>query len=183
MANFNKPLKILLFTISLALLSGAMIGPIYALFVEGIGGDLLSASITFAAFAFFAAITTLLTGKLFDDTKDSELILALGYFVLGLGYLLYMFVNSITFLLIVQAIIGIGTAIYVPAFETVFSKYSSSRKFGSSYEFIKYIAIALGSIIGGFIGVYFGFKVIFVIMVVLCFASALYIYKLPKWVL
>jgi len=40
----KKKLKILLVTNGLILLSGAMIGPIYAIYVKKIGGDLLDAS-------------------------------------------------------------------------------------------------------------------------------------------
>ena len=44
-AKINKRVKVLLVTNSVILLSVAMLGPIYALFVDEIGGSLLDASV------------------------------------------------------------------------------------------------------------------------------------------
>jgi len=41
----NRGLRILLVTNAMILLAGAMLGPIYAIFVEKVGGNLLDASI------------------------------------------------------------------------------------------------------------------------------------------
>ena len=71
----NKSLRILLITNGIVLIAGAMLGPIYALFVEKIGGSLLDASLTGGFFALAAGITTLLAGKFADKHKD-ELIVA-----------------------------------------------------------------------------------------------------------
>ena len=60
---FNKAIRILLTTNSFILIASAMLAPIYALFVEEIGSDLLDASYAFAVFAFVAGITTLISGK------------------------------------------------------------------------------------------------------------------------
>ncbi len=66
----NRPLRILLITNGLTLLAGGMLGPIYALFVEKVGGDLLDASLTGGMFSLAASLTTLIMGKYTDKVKE-----------------------------------------------------------------------------------------------------------------
>ena len=87
---FNKALRILLITNGLVLLASAMLGPIYALFVENIGGDLLDASLTGGLFALAAGITTLVAGRFADKNKRGDLIVVFGYTLMGIGFLLYI---------------------------------------------------------------------------------------------
>jgi len=183
---FNKALRILLFTNALVLIGGAMIGPIYALFVENVGGSLLDASITGGIFALAAGVTTLIAGKYADKMKEDEIIIALGYVALGVGFILYMFVNSIWFLLLVQALIGFSEAFYSPAFDALYSKHITPTKAGrewGAWEALNYFSVFVGALAGGFIVTYFGFNTIFMIMAVLCFSSAAYIYYLPRSIL
>ncbi len=185
-AFFNRALRVLLITNALILIANYMLGPIYAIFVEDIGGDLLDASLAAAAFAFSAGITTLLSGRLSDKVRRPELIVVLGYILIGIGYSLYIFVNSIWFLLLCQIIIGLGEAVYSPAFDSVYSHHLTQNKMGrqwAAWESMNYFSAALGAIIGGLIAVNFGFDVLFIIMAVLCLLSALYIYTLPKTIL
>lgn len=180
---FNKALRILLSTNSLILLSAAMLGPIYALFVEKVGGDLMDASIAGGIFALVAGLTTLISGKYSDKIKQNELIIVLGYTIMGIGFLLYFWVSSIIFLFLVQAIIGLGEAIYSPAFDAVYSKHLNQKKSGlqwGAWESMNYFTTAIGAIIGGAIVTYFGFQTIFIIMAALCFSSALYIFHLKR---
>ncbi|OGY43981.1 MAG: hypothetical protein A2731_02530 [Candidatus Buchananbacteria bacterium RIFCSPHIGHO2_01_FULL_39_8] len=183
---FDTALKILLVTNSLILVAGAMIGPIYALFVEEIGGDLLDASLTGGVFALAAGITTLISGKFSDKIKENELIVVLGYGIMGFSFLLYIFCNSIWFLFLIQVITGLGEAIYSPAFDAVYSKHIEKKKAGKqwgAWESMNYFALTAGAIIGGFIATALGFDVLFGIMAVLSFGSALYILRLPRQVL
>lgn len=180
---FNKALKILLSTNAMILMAAAMVGPIYALFVEKVGGDLMDASIAGGIFAFVAGIVTLLSGKYSDKIKENELIIVLGYTIVGVGFILYFWVSSVIFLFIVQAIIGLGEAIYSPAFDAVYSKHLDGHKSGTqwgAWESMYYFTTALGAIIGGALVTIFGFQVLFIIMAVLCFGSALYIYSLKR---
>ena len=50
----QRKLKILLFASALFMLAGGLFGPIYAVFVEEIGGDLLTAGGAYAAFSIAA---------------------------------------------------------------------------------------------------------------------------------
>lgn len=183
---FNKALKILLSTNALILMSGAMLGPIYALFVEQVGGDLMDASIAGGLFALAAGITTLISGKYSDTIKESELIVILGYVIIGFGFFLYIWVNSIIFLFVVQIIIGLGEAIYSPAFDALYSKHLDGHKSGSqwgAWESMNYFTTAVGAILGGGIVTIFGFQTLFIIMSILCFGSAIYIFQLNRKIL
>jgi len=184
--KFNKAIRILLVTNGLTLVAGAMLGPIYALFVEEIGGSLLDASYAFGVFAFVAGIVTLISGNYADRIKENELILVAGYAIMGIGFLGYIFVNSIFLLLVVQAIIGLGEAIYGPAFDVIYSKHLDRGKAGrewGAWEAINYFTASFGAVAGGVIVTLFGFNVIFVVMGLLCFVSAIYILLLPRIVL
>ncbi|MBD3311431.1 MAG: MFS transporter [Candidatus Magasanikbacteria bacterium] len=183
---FNKALRVLLSTNAMILLAAAMLGPIYALFVTEIGGDLMDASIAGGIFAFVAGLVTLISGKYSDRVKENELIVVLGYFIMGLGFLLYFWVSSIIFLFIVQAIIGLGEAIYSPAFDAVYSKHIDGHKSGTQWgvwESMNYFATAIGAVVGGGLATLFGFRALFIIMAILCFSSGLYIYRLKRSVL
>lgn len=184
---FNKALKILLVTNGLILIAGAMIGPIYALFVEQIGGDLLDASVAGGLFALTAGIVSLLFGRLSDEIRHSDFVLIFGYCLIGLGFLLYLFVDSVLFLFAVQILIGIGEAIYAPAFDKLYSINLINGKGGAEwgvYESLDYFTTASGALIGGFIATKFGFNAIFIMMAALCYISASYLYFLsPKRVL
>lgn len=183
---FNKALRILLITNGMILIAGSMLGPIYALFVEKVGGSLLDASLTGGVFALAAGITTLIAGKYADKIKENELIIVFGYFVIGLGFLLYMVVNSVLSLLIIQALIGFGEAIYAPAFDAVYSKHIAKTKAGwqwGAWEGMNYFVSAIGAAVGGLIATRLGFNIMFEIMAGFCFLSALYIYFLPRKIL
>ncbi|MBW3021873.1 MFS transporter [Candidatus Woesearchaeota archaeon] len=180
---YNGSLRILLITNGLVLIAGAMLAPIYALFVDKVGGSLLDASLTGGIFALAAGITTLIAGRYADKIKNSELIVVAGYLMMGLGFFLYIFVNSVIFLFLVQVLIGFSEAFYSPAFDALYSKHLDKHKEGrewGAWEAINYFAIAGGAALGGLVVTLFGFSAIFAIMGALCLASALYIWQLPR---
>ena len=185
-AHFNKSLKILLATNALILFAGAMLGPIYAIFVTEIGGDIFDAGIAGAIFALVAGITTLISGKYVDKIKENELVLIIGYLIMGAGFLFYIWVNSIIMVFMAQAIVGIGEALYSPAFNVLYSKHLDKGKAGrewGAWESTNYFAIAIAAGFGGLLASQFGFKPLFIIMSFLAVASATYLYFLPRKVL
>jgi predicted MFS family arabinose efflux permease len=183
---FNKALRVLLWTNALILLASAMIGPIYAIFAEEVGGDLMDASIAGGIFALTAGIVTLISGKYSDKIKENELIISLGYLIEGLGFMLYIWVDSVATLFAVQVVIGLGEAIYNPAFDAVYSKHLDGHKSGTqwgAWESMYYFTRAIGAILGGVLVISFSFQAMFIVMGLLCFFSGLYIYFLKRSVL
>ena len=183
---FNKALRILLCTNAMILLAGAMLGPIYALFVERVGGSLMDASIAGAIFALVAGLTTLISGKYSDHAKRQESVIVLGYALMGIAFLSYIWVDSVITLFLVQILVGIGEAIYSPAFDAVYSNHLNHKKSGSqwgAWESMNYFTTAIGAVIGGGVVTLFGFDILFTAMAVLCFGSAFYIYHLKRNIL
>lgn len=183
---FNQALRALLWSNALILIAGGMLGPIYALFVEKIGGDLLDASFAGALFALVAGFASLVSGKYADKVRENELIIVAGYVLMSVGFFSYLFVNSVADLFVVQSVIGLGGAVYAPAFDSIYSKHLDGHKSGQqwgAWESMAYFTTAAGSAAGGLVVTWFGFNAMFIAMSALSLTSALYIYLLPRRVL
>jgi tellurite resistance protein TehA-like permease len=85
----NKALRLLLVTNGLILIAAATLGPIYALFVKELGGDLMDASLAATLFALSAGIVTLVSGKFSDDVRHSEWVMIFGYLMIAFGFIFY----------------------------------------------------------------------------------------------
>lgn len=179
---FSKAVRILVITNSMVLLAAGMVAPIYAIFVEKIGGDIMEAGIAGTIFALVAGITTIFSGKISDKSKNKQKIVSLGYALMALGFILYIFVDSIWFLFVVQAIIGLGEAVYSPAFDALFSdnvcKTKESREWGL-WESSYYFSIAIGAILGAWLASVFGFNILFAFMGIISLISSLYLFFTP----
>lgn len=172
----NTALRILLATNGVIILAGAMLGPIYALFVEEIGGDILDASFAGAVFAVSAGLVSFLMGKAGDDMKNKTWVIAFGYFLIGLSFFLYQFVDSMQTLLLVQLVFGAGEAIYSPMYDGLYSSHLDHGKESSEWgmwECMNYWFTALGALIGGYIAHKLGFDILFIVMSTLCFLAAI----------
>lgn len=186
MFHIQKSLKILLWTNGLILLSGAMLAPIYALFVEDIGGSILDAGFASSVFACVAGITTLVSGKYADKIRENELIIVLGYTLVGVGFFLLSQVTTMYHLLLVQALIGFGEAVYSPAFDAVYTQHIEKASSGVSWglwESMNYFVSAIGALIGGVVAFQYGFTMLFSVMAGVSLISAFYIVFLPRNIL
>lgn len=182
----NKSLRVLLLTNGLILFAGGMLGPIYAIFVERVGGDIFDAGLAGALFALAAGITSLLSGGIVDKLKESEYILIAGYIIIAFGFLFYLQVDSIQKLFMAQVIIGLGEALYSPAFDQLYTKHLDSGKAGQewgAWESMNYFTIAIAAAFGGWLASRYGFTPLFMIMAALASLSAVYLYLLPRKVL
>ncbi|MDZ4228231.1 MAG: MFS transporter [Candidatus Levybacteria bacterium] len=156
----GKLKKILLISDAFYILSGALMGPIYALYVEKIGGDLLDASTTFALFMLTAGIVVFALGLWEDKSKHKRKFVVIGYGLAVLGTLGYLFVNSVHSLFLVQIILGLSAALKDPAYDELLSK-ASGRHLAFSWgewEALDYFALGTGALIGGIIVSNFGFQ-------------------------
>jgi MFS family permease len=135
---------------------------------------------------FTGGIVTLISGRYSDYIKQRELILIFGCCLMGVGYFGYLMVHSMWALLVVQVLTGFGEAVYYPVFDALFAQHTTQKYGGTqwgTWESLYYFTTAAGAVVGGFLVMLFGFGTLFVVMGLLCFASAAYVFMLPRRVL
>lgn len=184
MAKISRPLKIILATNIFVLIAAAMLAPIYAVYVDGIGGDLLDAGVAMSLFAVAAGITSLLAGRIADRVKHKHVLVGVGYLLTGVGFMAHSFVGNIWQLFAVQVFIGLVQASYEPVFDGLYTKFIGNVKRASSrwslWEAGNYFSVAIGSVVGAAVVAYTNFQTMFVLMAVICFASGLYLLTVGK---
>jgi len=181
----NK-LKILLLSSFFINLSAGFFGPLYAVFVEQIGGNLLTAGSAYAAFSIVAGVLIFFIGKWEDKIKHQEKLLIASRFLAIVGFIGYLTIRNPLDLFMVQIIFGISTAIGTPAFDSLYSKNLQKGKFASqwgTWESMYAITVGIAAIIGGLIAQTYGFKALFIVMLIisiLSFISSLFLIKKKK---
>ncbi len=166
----QQELKILLLASALFMLSGGLLGPIYAIFVEDIGGDILTAGTSYAIFAIIAGTLIFFVSRWEDHVKHLEKLVVVGYALSCVGFLGYILIRNPMDLFIVQAIFGIGQAVGAPAFDGLYSKHLDKGKFASEWGVWESMALLItgaAAAVGSFVANFFGFKFLFVIMLAL----------------
>jgi len=166
----KKQLKILLLISAFFSLAGGLFGPLYAVFVEQIGGDLLTAGIAYSIFAIISGVLIFVISKFEDKVKHKEYLIIFGYTFSCLGFLGYIFVQNPLHLFLVQIFFGISEAISSPAYDGIYSKFLEKGKFVSQWgiwESMTWIIYGVAALVGGYLANVYGFRIIFIIMFIL----------------
>lgn len=184
----NRALRVLLLSNSLILISLGMLVPIYALFVERVGGGALTAGLTAGAIGLTSAVSALISGRLVDrvDPHKTRIVLAGGWATIGCALLLYLLVDSITTLFIAQIILGFVKTISAPAIDTLYARHLDKSTTGQEYgiwEANFFLTAGIGAVLGGVIVNTFGFDGVFIAMAGLAFTAAVYVMTVPKNIL
>lgn len=100
----------------------------------------------------------------------------LGYVFVALGFFLFSKVTSLRHVFYLQALIGIGEALYAPAFDVLYAETSQKKNPGKAWgtwEAMNYFSSAVSALLGGVIVTVFGFEILFITMSLLCGVSGL----------
>ena len=164
----HKALKILIISSMFYSFSVGLLAPIFAIFVQSIGGGILEASRAWFLYTLLIGITIVTFGRIEDKVSKREMFLV-GRILFTLSAAGYFFVENIEHLYFIQIILAISVAIIDPAFTALFS--SSLRKGKESTEWATwegatYIVMAVGAIIGGVVADTFGFNPLFAMMAI-----------------
>ncbi|MBN2330604.1 MAG: MFS transporter [Candidatus Aenigmarchaeota archaeon] len=163
--------------------AGGLLGPLYAVFVEDIGGDVLTVGASWSLFMLLSGIGLLISGRLVDRMRSEKPVIMAAHLLHALGFLGYLLVSSPVHLFAVQVLLGIATAISYPSRESWFTRFIDNDKIAfqwATWEATYSITVAAASIIGALVVSVLGFSALFVSMSALAFAGLIVSAFIPE---
>lgn len=173
--NLSRTAKILLLGANIWYFGEGMMGPLFAIFAEKVGGDILDITWAWATYLVITGIMYILVGKLLNGKAYKEKVMVFGYALNALFTFGYLFVSNPTQLFIVQAGLGLAEAIGTPAWDSLYAKnltddmdsYAWGLSTGQS-QIVTGVAFGIGGLITHFIS----FEVLFITMGVIQLVAA-----------
>jgi MFS family permease len=161
----NKTALLLLLTEFIFLLGSGLYGPIYAIFVQRVGGNILDAGIAWAIYLITMATLGLVFGKLIDKHGKKKF-LAPAYLLAAISIFGYIFVSSTWQLFLIQLSMGIAVAMGDPAWDSWFSNAVPKKE--SAFHWSMFNAIngygqGIGALVGGALAQFIGFQFMFLV--------------------
>ncbi len=175
--------RTLLIGSSIWLLGEGMLGPLFAVFAAEIGGDVLQISWAWATYLIITGIFSMIIGEL-SDGGDKARVMIFGYALNALFTFGYLFVETPLHLFIVQAGLGLASALATPTWNALYAEEENPKHSGfvwgiadGDFRFVTGIAILLG----GAIVNYFSFRALFVTMGTLQIFATIYQIRVLKY--
>jgi len=159
--------RILLFIGYMWVLADGYLGPIYALYSEKIGGDVLDTAGAWAVFMVVSGLLHLVFGRLADKPHRAKRVMLLGYLLATFGSVGYIFITNMFGLFIVQIVLGTANAMSSSTFDGIYSRSINKNNAVKMWSYIEggyAIITAIGSVIGGLIVTLFSWTFLFVVM-------------------
>jgi len=163
----NRQLKLLLGLASFFVFAAGMFGPIYALYVKDIGGDILDTGIAWSIFMIVSGIGMFFMGKVHDRIKKEKSIMLMGYALRAIVFLSYIYINSIAQLYFIQLLLGLSLIMTIPAYDSLYTKNLEKGKFASqwaAFESMYFTVQGVAAILGALIVTIFSFTALFIVM-------------------
>lgn len=162
----NKYLKNLLLGAWIWYFGAGLFGPLYAVFAEKIGGDILDITGAYALFLIIVGVLSIYVGRISDRYSKKKLMI-FGYLLNAIATFGYLLVDGPLKLFVVQGLLGVSAALASPTWDSLFSVHLEKKHIGQQwglYEGGPSIIMGIALLIGGFILTRFNFQTLFIIM-------------------
>lgn len=169
----KKYLYIITLAYACSTFTQGILTPIYAFFVQKIGGSILEASWAIAIYSIITGVGTILIHNTRWSCKYRKQLFWGGWLVWLLSVAAYLVMYNTLMLYITEVFNGVGSAMCQPVFDAEFSKQSSQNLTGgwAIFEGITNIFYGVASIAGGFIVTWYGFNVLINCMILVAAVS------------
>ena len=151
--------------------------PIYAFFVQKIGGGILETAWAMALYSILTGFGTILIHKTTWSHTYRKHLLWGGWLIWLISMIIYLVMQNVVALYISQILNALGDAICGPVFDAEFSKKIEENLSGGWAMFEGTISISEGiaSILGGSIASYYGFEALLYCVITVAMISFLLI--------
>lgn len=163
----TRSTKLLLLASSLWFFSEGLLGPLFAVFGEQIGGNVLDITAAWAAYLIVSGLAYPVVGRLLNHSRWKYRMIAVGYMLNTILTFAYLLVTNTHQLLLVQLGLGLAEAISTPSWDAFFATQLSETDDTFAWgiasghtQFISGVAIAVGGLIANFIS----FRALFITM-------------------
>lgn len=156
--NLTKTTKILLVASSLWYFGEGLFGPLFAIYAEKIGGNLLDITWAWALYLISTGIFYVIVGRYVNQSKYKKHVMIFGYALNACFTFGYMFIENANQLFMLQVGLGMAEALSAPIWDTLFASnmentdntFHWSLASGHTH-FVSGIAIAIGGLIANYV--------------------------------
>jgi hypothetical protein len=163
----NRNAKVLLASSYLWSFGEGLLGPLYAVFAQQVGGDILGLTGAYSLYLLVMGASMIAVGRLADTRFSSNHMMVLGYGLNALGTFGYLLVDGTLKLFAVQALLGVATALASPTWSYEFARSigleHTGGKWGVAYG-VPRIIFGIAVVLGGLTVRFLGFPALFVAM-------------------
>lgn len=165
--RLNVTQRLLLLASAFWFFGEGLLGPLFAVYAEKVGGDLLDITAAWALFLIVSGVLYIVFGKLFRNSTRKREIMVVGYALNTIFTFCYLLVQNSRQLMLLQVGLAIAEAISSPLWDALFAKEMEETDdvffwsiAGGHTHLVSGIAIA----VGGAVAYYISFNALFVIM-------------------
>lgn len=113
--SLSASTRLLLWGANIWYFGEGMLGPLFAVFAEKVGGDILDITWAWASYLVITGLMYIVVGKLINRKTYKVQVMVAGYALNAIFTFCYLFVSNSFQLFLVQAGLGIAEAIGTPA--------------------------------------------------------------------
>ena len=175
--KLNRHIKILLYSGNIWYFGEGMLGPLFAVFTERVGGDILDISWAWATYLILAGFLYIIVGKITDKYDNAEKIMVFGYALNALFTFGYLFVSAPWHLFVVQAGLAIAAAMATPTWNVLYAKHEDRKHGGFQWGLAggeAKIITGVAIVIGGYIVSFASFTTLFLTMGIIQVIATVY---------
>lgn len=165
--SLSKTSKILLFGANVWYFGEGLFGPLYAIFAEKVGGDILDITWAWATYLVITGLVYILVGKLVNGKSYKARVMVAGYALNALFTFGYLFVSNPWHLFIVQAGLGVAEAMGTPIWDSLYARHMKEEHDTWAWGLSNgqsQISTGIAVAIGGLIAYYVSFNALFIAM-------------------